>query len=595
LHCFEDGGRVLIATSHKPLQDQIANKDLPALAKLFSKAEYPKLKWSTLKGINNYFCWQSADTLQYKAGDNALTDRVIAHVLTEDEDFSGDFEDLPFDVSPDTRSALSADSEDCLGRRCPHWERCFALRARQKAETADIVVTNHALLTLDIKSEGAIIPGKYATYIIDEGHNFEDNATRANGMIVTMGGVRRFLGSEQVREAAKTNSYRVEEARNHFDRLQGEVVRLWQANTQNGEPDGDRITFTTEIVGGRQLAESLKEVVMLVKNRTPGSEEEGAKTQRLLKQGTGLIERLEKICAIADPNLVHYAERMTFGQNRNASYSINAMPVDVSSYLEKWFEDNSVIVTSATMSDGQSFDFFNKRVGIKQTESLIVASPFDYKNRVRLFLPKLGQPKPKQGQTPAGAFYDALAGQMKTLLDITPGRALVLFTSYVALENVWRRLTGEGELALPKERKVYKQGQTQMSRIIRDFQTTANGVIFGTRSWWQGVDLPGMRMLLIDKLPFPQLGDPIIKARIDAIDKAGGDSFNEFMLPMGIITFRQGFGRLMRQESDYGVVVVCDERVVQKSYGQKFLKSLATSQYLQNLDQIKSFYADFTS
>jgi ATP-dependent DNA helicase DinG len=141
-------------------------------------------------------------------------------------------------------------------------------------------------------------------------------------------------------------------------------------------------------------------------------------------------------------------------------------------------------------------------------------------------------------------------------------------------------------------RPLFKQGNAQMQRIIGEFQASENGLILGTRSWWQGVDLPGMRLLVIDKLPFPQLNDPLIKARIEEIDKEGGSSFNEFMLPLAIITFRQGFGRLMRQENDRGVVVVCDERVVQKNYGRRFIKSLPDVELIANLEQYREFLTE---
>jgi ATP-dependent DNA helicase DinG len=186
-------------------------------------------------------------------------------------------------------------------------------------------------------------------------------------------------------------------------------------------------------------------------------------------------------------------------------------------------------------------------------------------------------------------FTQHLASRLVTLLNLTPGRALFLFTSHAMMEGVWKQLNGPLSSQIQPARPLFKQGNAQMQRIIGEFQASENGLILGTRSWWQGVDLPGMRLLVIDKLPFPQLNDPIIKARIEEIDKEGGSSFNEFMLPLAIITFRQGFGRLMRSESDRGVVVVCDERVVQKNYGRRFIKSLPEVELVGNLEQYREF------
>ncbi len=607
LSIVEDGARVLIATSHKPLQDQIAKKDLALLARLFQASGYRPFTWTTLKGISNYLCWHSAENEQGRIATDPVAAQAIRYAMTAPSGFSGDFEDFPFNLPPETRSLISADSEDCLGSKCPHRDRCYALRVRRQAEKADMVVTNHALLTLDIKSEGAIIPGSYATYVIDEGHDFEENATRANGLQVTVGAARRFINNEIVRRAAITSTNRLQNARDNLDRFQSEIALLFNIGPANPE-DENRVIVKRELASGKALAESVKDLIELVKSSPPRTEEEIARTQRVVKQGASLAERLERTAANADPNLVYYAERNYYGNapvgrqeplirvnGRNLpatasnqaapAYGLNAMPVDVSGYLEKWFKENQVIVTSATLSDGQSFDFFTRRIGLDKPATLVVPSPFDYKARVRLFLPRLGPLS--QGTS----YSQSLAGQIADLLNLAPGRALVLFTSHAMLEGVWRQLKGPQADRLQPTRPLFKQGAAQMGRIITDFQATEDGVVFGTRSWWQGVDLPGMRMLIMDKLPFPQMNDPIVKARIEEIDQAGGSSFNEFMLPLAIITFRQGFGRLMRQEKDWGVVVVCDERIVQKSYGRRFIKSLPPLTVLPNLEQLKQFFS----
>jgi ATP-dependent DNA helicase DinG len=602
LAVVQDGKRVLIATSHKPLQDQIARKDLPKVAELFRAKGYRSFTFTTLKGISNYLCWNSAEGMRERLVPDPGAIQAINYALFAGPDFSGDFEEFPFNLPPDSRALVSADSDDCLGTRCPHRDRCFALKARQQAEQADVVVTNHALLSLDIRSEGYVIPGTYASYIIDEGHNFEENVTRANGLTATIGGIRRFLNHELVRGAAVTNTHRLSEARENLEKLQDEIASFFTVRSGDAE-DENRIIVKREISSGKVMVESLKDLLALVKSKIALTEEEQARYQRVIKQGGGLAERLEKISANADPNLVYFVERNYYGLSRDSgegrdpiikvngrtlsqltpSYSMNAMPIDISGYLTKWFRENQVIVTSATMSDGQNFDFFTRRVGLEKPATLIVPSPFNYRERVRLFLPRLGAPAP-------GANYSQhLASRLVTLLNATPGRALFLFTSHAMMEGVWRQLNGPLAGSLQPARPLFKQGNAQMQRIIADFQASPNGLILGTRSWWQGVDLPGMRLLVMDKLPFPQLNDPLIKARIEEIDKEGGSSFTEFMLPLAIITFRQGFGRLMRQESDRGVVVVCDERVVQKNYGRRFIKSLPELELIGNLDQYREF------
>ncbi|MEI6044438.1 MAG: ATP-dependent DNA helicase [Chloroflexota bacterium] len=606
LSVVEQAARVLIATSHKPLQDQIGKKDLPLLELLFKKQGYAPFTYVTLKGISNYLCWQSADNEQGKIAINELADKAVRYARKEGDNFSGDFEDLPFNLPPESRALLSANNEDCLGGRCPQREQCYALRIRRKAEQSSVVITNHSLLSLDIRSEGAIIPGKFNTYIIDEGHNFEDNATKANSLQITIGACRRFINSDIVRRSSIVNSQRFENAQQNLERLQTAVAALFvrspDAKFQDFE-DENKVLLKNELPAGRELAESIKDLVALVRDLMLRTEEESARSLRIQRQGANLVERLSKISVIADPNLVYYAERTfpgggpTFSGPRNQgrgagsggapAYALYGMPISVAGYLEGWFAENNVIVTSATLSDGQSFDFFTKQVGMKNPVTLTVPSPFNYKEQVRLFLP--------QSNSSFGQGWKPLAESIAQLLSVADGRALVLFTSHAALEGVWRLLSGptilgQNELRDVPGRRVFKQGESQMSWIITEFQATEKGVIFGTRSWWQGVDLPGMAMVIMDKLPFPQLNDPIVKARSENIEGAGGNSFKDFMLPSAIITFRQGFGRLMRKEDDRGVVVICDERIVQKSYGRRFLKSLPEVVTLENLQKVAQFY-----
>jgi len=604
LSVVEAGGRVLVATSHKPLQDQIAKKDIPLIAKLFRAAGYTPFNWVTLKGISNYICWHSEENERVRIAQDPVAVKVLRHAATAGPDFSGDFEELPFNVPSETRSLLSAESEDCLGSRCPQRERCYALRVRKQAERAEVVVTNHSLLSLDIRNDGAVIPGDFSNYIIDEGHNFEDNATKANGLFVSLGACRRFINSEVVRNALKINSHKLDEARENLSRLQQSISALWseeilaENGTQTTNEDENKIILKNELPAGRALADNFKELLALVKQYLPRTEEDAARVQRVMKQGAALQDKLEKVSAVSDTNMVYFVERIYYfaapvqrtlpGEQRRkiegaASYSLNALPVDVSGYLYKWFQDNTVVVTSATLSDGQSFEFFKRRVGMRQADTLIVPSPFDYPDRVRLFLPK--------APTTANGVYANLASQIAMLLNAArDGRVLVLFTSYAALDYVWRKLS---DPRYKSTRPMFRQGDAQMQRIIADFQNSANGVIFGTRSWWQGVDLPGMSMVIMDKLPFPQLNDPIIKARIEEIDTNGGSSFVEYMLPTAIITFRQGFGRLMRQENDRGVVVICDERVVKQRYGMRFIRGLPPVTALQSIEEVEEFLAAY--
>lgn len=606
LSIAEDHSRVVVATSHKALQDQLAKKDLPLLARLFAEQGYGPFTWAVLKGLNNYVCWHSVDTEQSRIMLDQTATKVVQFATKAGSRFSGDFEDVPFNVPPDSRSLLSADSEDCLGNKCPHRDRCYALAIRRKAEEADLVVTNHTLLSLEIRNEG-VLPGDYNTFIVDEGHNFEDNATKANGLQVTLSQARRFINSDLVRRATAVSTGKLETARHNLERLQLELANLWteRATLNNGSgkfadnEDENRVLLKRELVAGRELADAIDDLAELLRHSKQKTIEEDLRATRVVKQGQAIAERLKQISLMHDPNLVYYAERNSYTLNPGGAssrfsqpttitlYSIYGMPIDVSGYLAKWFNENNVIVTSATLSDGENFNFFMRRVGLsfKRTATLIVPSPFNYKDRIKLYLPRNNYQSSNGG---GSNFFNNLAAQIAELISTVDGRILVLFTSHMAMEAVWRRLSGENTL-LESSRPMFKQGEAQMQRIIADFQASENGIIFGTRSWWQGVDLPGMDMVIMDKLPFPQMNDPVVKARIETIDGDGGNSFVNFTLPLAIITFRQGFGRLMRKETDKGVVVVCDDRIVRQRYGQRFIKSLPQVGFLRNLNEVRDF------
>jgi ATP-dependent DNA helicase DinG len=418
------------------------------------------------------------------------------------------------------------------------------------------------------------------------------------------------MNSDVVRRATAISSGKLESARHYLEQLQAELAKLWTDRAANNASTGasdfdddNRVLLKRELVSGRELADALDDLCELLKHSNQKTIEDQLRAQRIMKQGQSIVDRLKRISLMSDTNLVYYAERIVYSPpaqsegnrygraatttNQTAFYSLYGMPIDVSGYLAKWFNDNNVVVTSATLSDGENFNFFMRRVGmsVNRTTTLIVPSPFNYRDNVRLYLPR------GSANANGGSFFNNLAAQITELLNAADGRALVLFTSHMALEAVWKRLNANDN-GLRPARPLYKQGEAQMQRIISDFQSSANGVIFGTRSWWQGVDLPGMRLVIIDKLPFPQMNDPVIKARIDTIDGDGGNSFVNFTLPTAIITFRQGFGRLMRKENDRGVVVVCDERIVRQRYGSRFIKSLPNVGFLQNLNEVRKFVAN---
>jgi Rad3-related DNA helicase len=289
---------------------------------------------------------------------------------------------------------------------------------------------------------------------------------------------------------------------------------------------------------------------------------------RAAKRAASLADRLRTVTAVADPLLVYYVEAAGTPGATLPGYTLLALPLEVGPFLEAWWEEQATILTSATLSDGQSFSFVGGRLGLGRTRKLIVPSPFDFAGRTRLVVtPVPGQEKSDE------AYFTRLADQMARLMDAAGGKCLLLFTSHRALDAVWKRLS----IMRIAGWRLIRQGDASQAALMDTLRAAAPDdrlAMFASRSWWQGVDLPGMRLVAMDKLPFPQLGDPLVSARSAEIERLEGHAFRLYMLPLALIAFRQGFGRLMRTEGDFGAVAICDARLATRQYGARFLEAL---------------------
>ncbi len=601
LAAVEDGARVLIATSHKHLQDQLINQDLPRVNALLEMQGHPSVPATTLKGLANYVCLVGQDEVMSSADPTPLMVRINEWLRLKGH--HGEFEEMPFAVPGALQARLSTGPEECLRKRCLHYDHCWGLTAWRRAEKTPIVITNHALLALHIASGNHLLPGKYDIVIIDEAHAFEDAATRAFGFEASATAIRRTLSGDAVRrygDSLTRDAAWVAAA--HLDdmvgRLMGRLAAPLQQALLAAVPGAEleappasapRALLPEQIEPGLELADLLDSLAMQVdpqhrpveeawvqiespfdlpEDEMEALDDRKAAALRASQRLMSLANRIRTCCTGGDPLLVYFVEGGG-GSNDGPQYSLTALPVDVAPFLNDWWEGQSTILTSATLSDGRSFDFVAERLGLGRVRSLLVPSPFDYAHRTRLVL------TPVAGQDAGDAdYFERLSVQIATLMDAAGGKALVLFTSHRALDEVWRRLASGLRMA---GWRLARQGDTTQHLLLQTLRQADEGdraAIFATRSWWQGVDLPGMRLVIMDKLPFPQLGDPLVAARLSDIEANGGSSFQQFMLPQALIAFRQGFGRLMRTESDYGAVAVCDERLGRRGYGDRFLAAL---------------------
>jgi Rad3-related DNA helicase len=618
LSALEDDKRTLIATSHKHLQDQLSEKDLPRVDALVRDLGFPGLAWTTIKGLPNYVCRVAADSELALDDPHPLIDRVADWL--EAPGHHGEFDELPFAIPADLRSRLSTEAEECPHERCPRYHDCFAMAALRRAKAAPVVITNHALLGLHVAAGGHLLPGPFDNVVVDEAHAFEDAATRAYGFECSSFALRRLLHSDIVRRTAGRALLReAEAALARLDReaaaLLGVAVAglpLAQAALDDGDPaEGDytgshvdieavpgpalntgginRTLLHAPLSAGHALADLLDKLAtdldpdrrILVDqypyDRSPFDLDQPALDElsetetamaRAGKRAASLADRLRTVCGAEDPLLVYYIEQVGSAGAGLPAYNLLALPLEVGPFLEAWWEEQATILTSATLSDGQSFSFFSDRLGLARPRKLVVPSPFDYPTRTRLVL------TPVPGQDKAGdAYFARLADQIARLMDAAGGKCLLLFTSHRALDAVWQRLS----IMRIAGWRLYRQGETSQAQLIAALRQAAPDdriAMFASRSWWQGVDLPGMRLVVMDKLPFPQLGDPLVAARSTQIEDLEGQSFRRYMLPLALIAFRQGFGRLMRSETDFGAVAVCDARLGTRQYGARFLEAL---------------------
>ena len=557
LPAAELGRRVVISTGTKNLQEQLVGKDLPLLARALGR----DLDVAVMKGRGNYLCLLRFRSFS-EAGSFRRLDEVPLYRAveawapgTETGDRS-EIGDLPDSV--DFWREISAASENCIGQACPDFDPCWVTQMRQRALEADLVIVNHHLLCADLAvkdgSYGEVIP-HYDTLVVDEAHLLEDVATQYFGVQVS--------------------SHR-------FDELARDVERELKAAHL------DARDVLAEVEALRHRAERLFKLLALGRGQrlAPGwrkgrvEEESDALLMRLDGLKTAILalpERPEPVTALAaraqaareDLGFVLEADtdgHVFFVEARGRGVFLKATPIDVSGLLrERLFEPlRACVLTSATLAVDSGFEYLRSRLGLAPTEQLLLPSPFDYERQAILYVPR-GMPDPR-----AAAFAERAAQEIAQLLELSRGRAFVLFTSYSNMHAVAERLAGEVEFPL------LMQGEAPKAALLETFRRTPGAVLLATASFWQGVDVAGEQLscVIVDKLPFASPADPVVAARIERLRQRGDNPFADYQVPVAILMLKQGLGRLIRSGSDRGILAVLDSRLVERPYGSRFLASL---------------------
>jgi DNA polymerase-3 subunit epsilon/ATP-dependent DNA helicase DinG len=614
LWAMQNNARVVISTNTINLQDQLIQKDIPDLCKALDL----DLQAAVLKGRSNYLCPRRLALMRKRSPENQDEMRVLAKVLVWLlESHSGDRSEINLNGPAERMvwSRLSAEDEGCklevclkrTGGRCPFYQ------ARMAAESAHILIVNHALLLADAVTNNHVLP-RYSYLVIDEAHHIESATTDAMSFKVReqditrlmreLGGAEtgtlgRLMGisrellkptdlmviTQMVNQAADL-AFRFENQMNSYfkaldyfleEQREGKSVGTYAQQVRILKSTRTLPCWMDVEIAWEQAAETLKSLQEMIKRvREPLSQlaEDAEDMAGSLGSLSMILEEIGRnltgLTLEPEENQIYWVE---LDPNRGR-ITLQVAPLHIGTLMEKylWFEKASVILTSATLTTNGEFDYIRKRLNGQDAEELTVGSPFDYENAAMVYL-ATDIPEPNDGHGHQKMLENTLVNLAKT----TGGRMLVLFTSYAQLQKTSQAIEGPLSKA---DITVYEQGEgASASSLLDSFRDTDRAVLLGTRAFWEGVDVPGeaLSVLVIAKLPFDVPTDPIIAARSETFD----DPFNEYSLPEAILRFRQGFGRLIRTQTDRGIVVILDKRLLTKRYGRLFMDSLPTCNVVQ--------------
>ncbi|GCE11481.1 helicase C-terminal domain-containing protein [Tengunoibacter tsumagoiensis] len=589
------GEVAIVSTANKALQEQLFYKDIPFVQRYIKPFEA-----ALVKGVNNYVCLDRVESertgMQFFTK-NRDFNRLLEMTLDPDSKFNGDFETLGFQLPNDIRSRVATDSDQCAWNKCAYFEDCYVHKMRERAERAQVIVVNHTLLLLDAALGGFLLPER-DLIVLDEAHHLEEEATRSFTISVAPAQIQTLLAQRMLKDHTLLH-------------LQDETMRtamlMWSRLEQitNFGFKG-RANLEAPMEEGLRLATVISDLADSLRKQRPKTldEKEAPLYDKLLKRTQNLAENIRTIFSVSAPDkFVYYIERIEGSASKGFVLQASAAPLDVTSWLkEKLFDKCNVISTSATLATigpnpvkphekGPNFAYFRKRIGLDPQErpdvlEHILPLAFDYEQNSLLYLPR-HLPPPTFGEGADDYMLD-IAREMYKLVKISRGRAFLLFSSKRMMDRAYELMSPH--LPYP----LLKQGDMTRLELTKRFRQEEGAVLFGLKSFWEGVDIAGdaLSLVVIDKLPFDPPDDPVHEARVAQMKAAGENWFGTYVLPQAVLRLKQGIGRLLRTREDRGVMAILDTRLHTKGYGRQVLDAMPPARRTSNIRDVDRFFAE---
>ncbi len=568
------GKRVIISTGTKHLQDQLYYKDLP----IVRKALNVPIVTALLKGRANYLCLHRLEygdeNFSYISKEDLSELPMIKQWATQtDKGDLAELTTLPEDAA--IRSRIVSSAENCLGQDCSFYDNCFVFKARRKANEAEVIVVNHHLLLADLALResgfGEVLP-KADTIIFDEAHQLPDLASDFFSQTLSSRQFTELFNDTTV--AYLTDASDMEEVQDEIRECQTSLRKLRLSFGRK-----ERRSAWNEVFADKEIKEALQDFLdhlITLEKYLDILAERSKSLENCWRRCSNMIEMLQTFMERETEDLIQWLE------TRGQGFLLHQTPLDISATFQARLAEHgcNCIYTSATLSVAGDFTHFTDQLGLSQTNAQSWSSPFDYQKQALLYLPQ-GMPEPGES-----IYTEAVINMALPVIEASQGHAFLLFTSHRAMNEAYRLLAGRIDYPL------LRQGDAPRSELLQSFRKTKNAVLLGTNSFWEGVDVRGKALscVIIDKLPFAPPDDPVFRARAAKMQENGQNPFMTYQVPQAVINLKQGVGRLIRDANDYGVLMICDPRLISKPYGKVFLNSLPNMRRSTELADVDEFF-----